>query len=267
MAAFIGPYRNLTTLSAAVLSLHPEIQVLNHAGERLLSRPELDFAATPTPQTLGRFIAAGLEASGGGRRGQFGGSILYSHAFDSPALREAYRRRYGDTRVKPEARLFAWKESFRLQQRLMGQAGRLDRMMAGLPNLSLLAPFRHPLDVAFSSRKTHHRQMLTGKPEPTVLEILSSVFDAFRWVLTQRDRRPDRILFYTQWDFGEPLLRRLAAFLGVAEDAQWLADGARCLVLKSGYEHPPELLAACREMARTRLAEWPEVTERLLAAG
>ena len=30
-----GPYRNLTTLTVSVLYLHPDYQVLNHAGTRL----------------------------------------------------------------------------------------------------------------------------------------------------------------------------------------------------------------------------------------
>ena len=38
----LGPYRNLTTLTASVLSLHPECQALNHAGPRLL-KGRLDF--------------------------------------------------------------------------------------------------------------------------------------------------------------------------------------------------------------------------------
>ena len=43
----LGPYRNLTTLTAGILSLHPQCQVLNHAGVRLLPDPERNFLADP----------------------------------------------------------------------------------------------------------------------------------------------------------------------------------------------------------------------------
>ena len=40
---FLGPYRNLTTLTASVLALHPRCQMLNHAGGRIFSESELNF--------------------------------------------------------------------------------------------------------------------------------------------------------------------------------------------------------------------------------
>lgn len=48
---FVGPYRNLTTLTAAVLALHPRCQVLNHAGDRLL-RGRKDFIGRYSDQRL-----------------------------------------------------------------------------------------------------------------------------------------------------------------------------------------------------------------------
>ena len=39
----LGPYRNLTTLTASVLFLHPNCQVLNHAGIRIYGNRQIDF--------------------------------------------------------------------------------------------------------------------------------------------------------------------------------------------------------------------------------
>ena len=39
----LGPYRNLTTLTASVLYLHPNCQVLNHAGNRIYGKRKIDF--------------------------------------------------------------------------------------------------------------------------------------------------------------------------------------------------------------------------------
>ena len=59
-AVLLGPYRNLTTLTASVLALHPQCQVLNHAGGRLLRRGALDFISSPDEATW-------LEIRGHGR--------------------------------------------------------------------------------------------------------------------------------------------------------------------------------------------------------
>ena len=106
----LGPYRNLTTLTAAVLSLHPSTQVLNHAGKRLLTGRR-NFIERPDEARLDRFVDAALSASTEGRRGTFGGSIQFSHAFDRENLRESYQRRYGDRAMKDDVRCFIWKES------------------------------------------------------------------------------------------------------------------------------------------------------------
>lgn len=87
VGAFLGPYRNLTTLTASVLALHPHVQVLNHAGRRLLKQPELDFITEPS--TWNRFCEVALAESRGGTAGLHGGSITHSHAFESPKIRAA----------------------------------------------------------------------------------------------------------------------------------------------------------------------------------
>lgn len=38
----LGPYRNLTTFTAAIFTLHPQCLALNHAGKRLLNN-KTDF--------------------------------------------------------------------------------------------------------------------------------------------------------------------------------------------------------------------------------
>jgi hypothetical protein len=275
VALFVGPYRNLTTLSAAALALHPQIQVLNHAGERLLAQPELDFVASPDAETLRRFVAAGVEASAGGRRGDFGGSVTLSHAFDSETVRTAYAARYGTRALKDDARCFVWKESMRLQLRLMECPEGAGHLLERLPGVVLLAPFRHPLDVAVSSHATVHRSaaggvnaqyrtMLTGNPDADLRETLEGVLDAQRWVLEQRDRWPERIFFFTQWELGEDLVRRWARFLGVSEDPQFLEDATRCLVVKGARAYAPEVLDYYRQRATAKLAPWPEVLRQAI---
>src|SRR6185436_15572703 len=75
LAVLLGPYRNLTTLTTAVLALHPNVQALNHAAERLWRRDGLDFVAEPTAAVFTQFLATAMRESEGGSRGDYGGSI------------------------------------------------------------------------------------------------------------------------------------------------------------------------------------------------
>src|SRR5690349_16380034 len=83
---FLGPYRNLTTLTASLLFLHPRCQVLNHAACRIFGDPRFDFLADYSERRFNDFMRYAIHASRGGRRGQFGGSITHSHAFDEQYL-------------------------------------------------------------------------------------------------------------------------------------------------------------------------------------
>jgi len=261
VAFLVGPYRNLSTLSAAVLSLHPQVQVLNHAGDRMLAQPALNFAADPRREVLEAFLSAAVENSAGGQRGQFGGSIVYSHAFSEPAVRAAYEARYGGQLVKTDARCFVWKEPMRLQQRWMRRAGSLEALLASCDEVRLLAPFRRPLDVALSSMKTGHSRMLTGKEEPTFEETLEAVLDAFAWVLRHRDRWPDRVFFYTQWEVDEGLFRRMARFLSLTEDARWIEDAVRCFAVRRPMPATDDQYALFRERTPRKLAAWPQLAQ------
>src|SRR4029079_1080620 len=135
LAIILGPHRNLSTLTSACLALHPNVQVLNHAAERLWRDAQIDFIASPTSTVLRVFFETALRESEGGRRGIHGGSILHSHAFDDAAMRSAYEGRYGDSRSKAHSHCLVWKDSVAVQQRLMAEEGRLAAMIAALPEL------------------------------------------------------------------------------------------------------------------------------------
>ena len=192
LAVLLGPYRNLTTLTASICALHPQVQVMNHGSERLWAQPEIDFIATPKPEVLRQFVATSLRSSTGGRRGDYGGSILFSHAFDSEPLRELYRARYGETMLKPEARCLVWKESMRVQRRLMDGPGFAEAIVERLPQVRFLLPIRHPVHCALSNMQTGHVRFLTGRHETDPAVVVDAVLDALAWGLRLRDQWPDR---------------------------------------------------------------------------
>ena len=73
----LGPYRNLTTLTAATLFLHPNCQVLNHAGNRIYGNEEVDFLSNYSKERFDRFIQFATQISIQGARGDVGGSITH----------------------------------------------------------------------------------------------------------------------------------------------------------------------------------------------
>jgi hypothetical protein len=67
----LGPYRNLTTLTASVLFLHPNCQVLNHAGNRIFGDEELDFIANYNNEIFEAFTRYAIYISQKGTRGDY----------------------------------------------------------------------------------------------------------------------------------------------------------------------------------------------------
>ena len=55
IVCLLGPYRNLSTLTASIAALHPNCQVLNHAGEKILNNDSLDFFLTTQALSLIHF--------------------------------------------------------------------------------------------------------------------------------------------------------------------------------------------------------------------
>ncbi len=153
---FLGPYRNLTTLTASLLTLHPECQVLNHGSNRVLPFAELNFLVDYSDAKFERFCRFALDASRGGRRGDFGGSVTLSHAFDHDSMRQAYARRYGDRRVKERVSCLVWKESHRVTAFLRRQGLPPEELSRANPKLRFLMPIRNPLDCMLSNCTSGH---------------------------------------------------------------------------------------------------------------
>ena len=263
LALLLGPYRNLTTLTASVLSLHPECQVLNHAADRILADPAVNFFADPRPEVLERFITAAVAASAGGRRGDFGGSILHSHAFDNDRLRELYAGRYGDATIKREATRLVWKDSMRIQRLLMAKPGLFERLCEVFDDFRFILPIRAPADCAASNLQTGHIAHLGGSRHDSPQAAIDRILDAHAFVLALADQRPDRIFVFTQEEAGTRTFEEMAAFLGVAPEARWLGDVSTAWQMQRAYDHPADVTAHVLTSARARLGRWPDVLRRM----
>jgi hypothetical protein len=265
LAIILGPYRNLTTLTAAALSLHPDVQVLNHAAERLWKTSDIDFFRRPEQSVYRRFLTAAVDASADGRRGLHGGSILHSHAFDDRSLRLLYQQRYGDRRIKAKPTCLVWKDSVAIQRRLSGDEDLLPHLIANLPGVRFVLPVRQPVDCAASNMATGLVSHLVDGRPAGIAEVIDAVLQAIVWVLIQRDRWPERFFVFSERVGSVDLARDLAGYLNLPHDAQWRRDFQAVYRVRRKQRHSPDVLRLEREKIAIALAPWPDLRDARLA--
>lgn len=261
----LGPYRNLTTLTASLLFLHPHCQVLNHAGARIFGRRELDFLSHYSRERLDRFIQCAIRISAKGRRGGHGGSITHSHAFDEQYAMKAVFERSGGALVKRTVRSLFWKESLRTSNLIRGKQVDLGAIFDQDRRLRFLLPIRNPLDCAVSNIKTGHTNIFEGLPaDATTAIVVNAVLDEIRWVAGLEARHPDRFFHFFEHGMSREMLVRLAAFLDLEPLDSWLEAALAAMQLTSGYDHEPAVVESYRHGIADRFDGDPELAAGLL---
>jgi hypothetical protein len=259
----LGPYRNLTTLTAAIIALHPKCQVLNHASDRILSKPPGKMLLNYSDFDFKRFVKFAVFISKKGRRGRYGGSITLSHAFDHDVVRQKYERRYGQSLIKKNIRCLFWKESMRLTNYIRENQISLSGLISKNSKLKFLMPIRNPLDCAISNLKSGHAKYFRGLKSFTVENVLDSIIREISWFLDLRQDYPDSFFCYVQNEFSEKLLLSLANFLRIQPDEEWIHDSLECFRLKKAYKYEAELVTCYRRSIETYLAKHPAVGRNL----
>ncbi len=244
----LGPYRNLTTLTAAVLSLHPNVQVFNHGAERILGNQEVDFIADYSSDKFQRFCNFVVDASADGQNGSYGGTILKSHAFKKGQLNQLYQARYGEQRSKDVIRSLIWKDSQRITHAMRKHNFDFDRVLEQEKQLRFLMPVRNPLDCAFSNFRTgHYTIFYTGEKnsetnfsqahqliassnnvlnrfETQLDQVMTALVSEYNFFLNLQKRFPERFYFFFENNFSRQTLQAISSFLQIEDDEKWLSD-------------------------------------------
>jgi hypothetical protein len=263
---FLGPYRNLTTLTASLLFLHPNCQVLNHAGNRIFGDPRLDFLDRYDEETFDAFVQYAIHASRGGARGDVGGSITHSHAFDDRHVTRQLFHEAGGDLVKPHIHSLVWKESLRTSNHLRDCRTDLDAIFARNPRLRFLLPVRNPIDAAFSNRKTGHAELFKDlSTEPTVENVLDAILDEFAWVDALRGNHPDRFFVYFENDFTRQTAADMARFLELEPLDSWLDQVMTAYTIDRHYDTTPDLLDHYRTQVDRKFPPDGEFAHHLLS--
>ncbi len=266
MCLLVGPYRNLSTLTASVLYFHRHCVVLNHAGQRILGDPRVDFLADYTDARFRRFVRFAMLAARGGRRGEYGGSITFSHAFQREPARQALARAKRQEFHTDGVQSLVWKESL-LATNQLRRYGSTNNLFARNPLVRLLVPIRHPLDCAVSGIRTGHAKLLHGvTARSSVRDVVAAILDEFLWARHLADVHAGRVLFVFEHEFGSAALARIERFLGVDADPRWPPVAEALFVARpSGYRHAPGDIAALAGMVEQRFASYPDLREGLMA--
>ncbi len=264
----LGPYRNLTTLTAAVLFLHPHCQVLNHAGDRVFGRSEVDpFGSSGfDPEWLRRFTQFAMLIATKGKRGAHGGAIIHSHAFDDEhRLNELVRAVGADVR-KPHARCLFWKESLKTANVMRARRIDLRRIFAQDDDrLRFLLPIRHPLDCAVSNVRTGHATLFEhGRRPSNVHDVIDAVLREIAWFGELQQQFPERCFHYFQHEISREMLTRLARFLRLEPMPRWLDAAVIAMEVGEGYQHDAALRKEYRGKVEARFAKLPQLREGLL---
>jgi hypothetical protein len=264
ICAFLGPYRNLTTLTASLLSLHPQCRVLNHGGFRILAERQLNIFQSPNRDTFRQFCQYAIDQSCGGSGGDDGGSIVHSHSFQNEEIKRAYYNRFPTGKPLEQMESLIWKESLTVTNHLRQRQVDISAVFAANPKLRFLMPIRHPLDCAMSNVKTGHAKRFRGRRSQSVAQVLEAVLFEIADFHVHLQRFPDRYFSFFQYEMDAALLQRLARFLGVTEDPQWLQDAVAACKVKKPYEHEESLVASYRQQVARFFAHDEKLASQLL---
>lgn len=261
----LGPYRNLTTLTAATLFLHPDCQVLNHGGGKILGNPSVDFLLHYSPETFRRFVRHAVELSAGGERGDPGGSILLSHAFDDVHPMKALYARLGGEPVKSRIRCLFWKESLRTALHIRQHGIDVDAILLAEPRLRFLMPVRNPLDCAASNVVTGHAALFPDTPDPSSpMDVLRSVLRELAWFRGLQRARPDRFHSFFESDISRDTLTEMARFLALEPQGAWLDAAENAMKVHRERAHAETFVAFYRQEVERVFEADPVWREKLL---
>ena len=261
-----GPYRNLTTLTAAIAALHPNCQVLNHAHESILPHREVDFFSDYALDKWERFLQYSLRISLAGERGRVGGSILHSHAFDHGNVKTLYLKRYGEKPIKDHVQSILWKEGLYLANHLKKHNTDPLCLIEKQNQLKFVLPIRNVLDCAISNKKTTLAYIFNNIDESSSLkEIISAILEEHLAFFKRQQKMPDHFFHFFEHSFDKETLMAYCDFSNIPFDEQWALDVLSIFDVKSKYDHEHETIRFYKEEVEVKFDNYPEIKTNLLA--
>ena len=260
----LGPYRNLTTYFSSILFLHPDCQVLNHAGRRIYRNKNIDFFSNYSTKIFENFLRFSLEICKKGERGTYGGSILFSHAFESKMLKNIYENKKKGLEFKRLSKALIWKESLLNTNIIRSEGFELENLLKKEKRLKFILPIRNPLDCTFSNIKTGHAKLFKGIDDYfTPSHVLEKVIDEIYWFVQKKEEFPDRFYYFFDYEISENILIEVIKFLDISIDEEWVSNAQKVVLNKSNYHFDFELISFYNYLITKKFDKYPALIEKL----
>lgn len=261
----LGPYRNLTTLTAAILFLHPNCQILNHAGDRVIGINEVDFLSDFTSDRLDRFVQYAIHISKEGKRGDYGGTITLSHAFDPQYSMNRVYRKTGLPLIKSKITCLLWKESLSVSNTIKQSSVDFERVFSLDKRLRFMMPIRNPLDCATSNLKTGHSQRFLNVRRKDLFEdVLQAVLEEILWFEKLRLQFPDRFFCFLEHSVSRSTCIDMADFLELSWEEDWTRSALEAFSCSSSYQYYPWQIEFYIDVVQKTFTDYPKLMDQLL---
>ncbi len=258
----VGPYRNLTTYFASILSIHPNISVLNHAGIRVFKNANINFLRNYSLTKYHNFLRFFDYAIKSGHQGMRGGSIQYSHAFKSnEKLQHLFQQK---SEQQNSSSSFVWKESQMVSNHFLENPTEFQKILDQNKAIKFLFPIRHPLDCVKSNLVTNKHQFFKLGHDAGVDKLMDVIFEEYLFFLQLKKQHTQRVFFIFEHKISETTITNLCNFCNVTTDDSWLKTTLEEYRINKHYEHSSSELETTTTKIKSLFTDYPNFQKELL---
>lgn len=249
----LGPYRNLSTLTASTLYLHPDIQVLNHGGKLVFHDEQNDLFENFESSVVDSFLKFVSYLSNQKQKGDLGGQIVLSKKFSNNAIFSKYISQNPTILNKENSKVLFWKESALISEKLKKNLSFLKKMASERVQFKFILPVRNPMDCAISNLKTgHYLRFNNLGSESRKEDILNAILDELKWVLDMQLEYPNHFYVLFENRICPKTISNLSKFLNVTEVDSWVDLMSRAFVSNSRYDIDQTFIELYRELVKQK---------------
>lgn len=253
-------------MTAVMLWLHPQCQVLNH-GYRLINPKHLLWFLAPGDSNefcVFTTLLADLSTK------VVGTEDCSPHVLrtvqENPGVEEAFARLNSAPPIailKNPMHSLVWKESQVMMNSLLNISTNWDELFANNSKLRFLMPFRNPMDCAVSNHRQRKWIFFPGLDDNSPMLTLRAVLAEFAWFIAMERRHPDRFFHFYE-DMTAEALENLQTFLGLDYNQEWVDAVLNLWKLRHPYVFSKEFIDYYVSMVRLHFAAWPDIGQRLV---
>ena len=247
----LGPYRNLTTLTASALALHPEIQCLNH-GSSFNEDGSTNFLTEFSEIKLDTFISYVLEiVSDNLSVPGDGGVITASHAFTNyKIMRDLFDKRQIN---KYNVKSIVWKESLINTNIIRTTTKNNFESVINCHRIKFLLPIRNPIDCAFSNMYQGYEKYFSDDTSSKEC-VLHKLFNIYSWFIECTKQYPGKFMYFFEYEFKNRLCE-LEQFINVTHNDIWHEDINEVWHVVKKYEPDDKMINLYNNLVATTFAD------------